>query len=284
MAGVCAKERFGMSWRLGAAVVLGILAALAVAAAPASALPLPPLTINGASPSPNGPTVNATLEGDGSDGAGGARSILTVTFPSSNDTGDEITAVSGRFNSAAGSFPNGIITVDEEVGETNTGGLFNFFKNGQPCSDDFTAKQSFSCANFFGGFGPGAQQSYVIDTTQTPGDPAPLSSIDITVKMCGQTGTHAIVADNCAPPGPTKITKTKINQQKRTASFSYKAKRAMHYECELLHNKKVKFRAACGSKKKYANALDRGKYVFVVWGVNAGGGSAKAAAKKFKIG
>jgi hypothetical protein len=68
------------------------------------------------------------------------------------------------------------------------------------------------------------------------------------MEMCGQTGSDAIIADSCAPPGSTKITKTKINQHKRTASFSYKAKHAKHYECELICNKKVKYRAACGSK------------------------------------
>jgi hypothetical protein len=279
-----AKERLGISWLVGAAVVLGSVAALAVTAAPAAALPLPPLTINNAAPSATGPQVNATLDSQGSDGGGGAEYILTVSFPSSNDTGDEITTVAGKFNTAEASSTHGIISVDEEVGDANPGGLFNFFANGSPCNSSFAPQQSFSCPNFFGGFGPGVQQSYVIDTTQNQNDPTPLSSIDVTVKMCGQTSSDASLAEDCSPPGATKITTTKINQHKRTASFKYKAKHAMHYECELIHNKKLKYRAACGSTKKYAHGLDRGRYVFVVWGVNAGGGSAKAAAKKFKIG
>jgi hypothetical protein len=284
MSGARADGRLRISWLLGPAVVLGMIAALAVAVAPASALPLPPLTINGAAPTANAPTVNASLDSQGSDGGGGALYILTVEFPSSNDTGDEITAVSGSFNSAEASSVRGFISVDEQVGDADPGALFQFFSNGNPCFTPGGTRLSFSCSNYFGGFGPGAQQSYVIDTTQNQNDPTPLSRINVTVSMCGQTGNDAIVADNCAPPGSTKITMTKIDQHKRTASFRYKAKHAMHYECELLHNKTVKYRAACGSTKKYANALARGQYVFVVWGVNAGGGSAKPAAKKFRIG
>lgn len=283
---VCVRvtERWGVSWLLGAVIVLGILAGLGVAAAPASALPLPPLTINGAAPSATGPKVAADLESQGNDGGGGALYILTVSFPSSNDTGDEITAVAGQFNTAEASPAHGIYGVDEEVGDSNPGGLIRFFTRGSQCLSTGGIHQSFSCPNYFGGFGPGIQQSYVIDTSQNQNDPTPLSSIDVTVEMCGQTGSHAIVADNCAPPGPTKITMAKIDQHKRTASFRYKASHAMHYKCELIHNQKVKFRANCGSTKKYGHALDRGQYVFVVWGVNAGGGSARAAAKKFKIG
>ena len=284
MSGTRAKQRFGVRWLLGPSIGLGMLAALAFAAAPAVALPLPALTINGAAPTTNGPEVNATLDSQGGDGSGGALYILTVKFPSSNDTGDEITTVSGTFNSSEGAQGHGIISVDEEVGNADPGALFSVFANGSQCFTPGGRHSSFSCPNYFGGFGPGAQQSYVIDTDQNQNDPTPLSSIDVTVKMCGQTNSDAIVADNCAPPGPTKITMAKINKSKRTASFGYKAKHAMHYECELVYNKKVKYRAACGSTKKYANALARGQYVFVVWGVNAGGGSAKSAAKKFKIG
>jgi hypothetical protein len=284
MGGARAKERFRIRWLLGPSIGLGMLAALAFAAAPASALPLPPLTINGAAPTATGPKVNATLDSQGGDGGGGALYILTVSFPSSNDSGDEITAVGGTFNSSEAAQGHGIISVDEEVGNADPGALFSVFANGSQCFTPGGRHSSFTCPNYFGGFGPGAQQSYVIDTDQNQNDPTPLSSLNVTVSMCGQTGNDAVVADNCAPPGPTKITKTKINQHKRTASFSYKAKHAMHYECELVYNKVVKYRAACGSTKKYANALARGQYLFVVWGVNAGGGSAKSAAKKFKIG
>jgi hypothetical protein len=265
--------------------VIGILSALAgcaIVAAPASALPLPPITINGAAPSAGGPQVNVTLDNQGSDGAGGALSILTVSFPASNDTGDEITTVSGQFNSAEPP-PNGIISVDEEIGDSNPGGLIRFFSQGSQCFPPGGIQESFSCANFFGGFGPGVQQSYVIDTSQNQNDPKPLSHIDITVKMCGQTGGDAVIAVRCTPPGPTKITKMTIDQHARTAAFAYHAGHAMHYECELVYKHKLKFRAPCGSQKKYAHGLAPGKYTFVVWGVNAGGGSAKAAAEKFKI-
>jgi hypothetical protein len=265
--------------------VIGILSALAgcaIVAAPASALALPPVTINGAAPSASGPQVNVTLDNQGSDGAGGALSILTVSFPASNDTGDEITNVSGQFNTDE-PLPDGIISVDEEIGDSNPGGLIKFFTQGNPCFTQAGVVRSFSCANFFGGFGPGVQQSYVIDTEQSQNDPKPLSHIDITVKMCGQTGGDAVVADPCAPPGPTKITKMSIDQHARTAAFAYHAGHATHYECELIYKHRLKFRAACGSQKKYAHGLAPGQYVFVVWGVNAGGGSAKGAGEKFTI-
>jgi hypothetical protein len=278
------EERSRISRLRAPAIVLGILAGLAVAAAPASALPLPATTINGALPSGNSPQVSARLDSQGADGAGGALYILTVDFPSSNDTGDEITAVSGRFNSSEASNSAGIISVDEEVGNADPGALFSVFAQGSPCFPVGGIHVSFSCSNYFGGFGPGAQQSYVIDTTQNQNDPAPLSSLNFTVEMCGQTGNDAVAADNCTPPGPTKITMAEIDQHKRTASFRYKAPHAQHYMCELIHGKKLKYRAQCGSKKTYATALDHGQYAFVVWGVNAGGGSAKAAVKKFKIG
>jgi hypothetical protein len=163
--------------------------------------------------------------------------------------------------------------------------LFSFFANGAQCFTPGGTRLSFSCANYFGGFGPGVQQAYVIDTTQNQNDPTPLSGVNVTVAICGHSGGDAIgAADNCAPPGTTKITKAKISPQQGSASFSYQAKRATRYECELVDNKKLKFRASCGSDKKYANGLAPGKYAFIVWGVNAGGGSAKAAVKKFQIG
>jgi hypothetical protein len=111
-----------------------------------------------------------------------------------------------------------------------------------------------------------------------------LSGVNVTVTVCGQTGSDAVIADACAPPGPAKLTSAKINQRARTASFRYVANHAMHYQCELLYNKIVKYRAPCGPAKQYANPLAPGKYAFVVWGVNAGGGSAQTAVKKFKIG
>lgn len=278
-------ERSGIS-RPG--IVLGLLAGLvvcAVSAAPAAALPLPTITINGAPPTANGPQVNAKLDSQGSDGGGGALYILTVDFPQSNATGDEITSVSGQFNSAEASSVSGIISVDEDVGNADPGALFSVFAQGNPCFPvGGNRRSSFNCPNFFGGFGPGAEQAYVIDTTQNQNDPTPLSSVNFTVEMCGQTSGAAIVADKCAPPGPTKITMATVNQPQRTATFRYKAKRAQNYMCELLYNKKLKYRNRCGSTKEYANALGRGQYAFIVWGVNAGGGSAKAAVKKFTIG
>jgi hypothetical protein len=92
-----------------------------------------------------------------------------------------------------------------------------------------------------------------------------------------------VIADVCAPPGPTKITGANINQATKTASFQYFAKHALHYQCELLVDKSVKSRGQCGAMKKYTTPLSPGKYVFVVWGVNNGGGSARPATKQFTI-
>jgi hypothetical protein len=265
--------------------MVGSLAALAVVTSPAAALPLPlpTVTINGAAPSSSGPQVNVTLDSRGSDGGGGALYILTVSFPSSNAVGDEITAVSGTFNQqeARG---HGFVSVDEAVGNADPGALFSVFANQEPCLAPGANPESFSCPNFFGGFGPGAQQSYILDTNQNQNDPTPLSSVNIRVTECGQTGSNAVIADACAPPGPTKITRAQINQANGTASFQYVAKHALHYQCELLVGKSVKSRSQCGAMKNYTTSLSPGKYLFVVWGVNNGGGSARPATKQFTIG
>jgi hypothetical protein len=285
MIAASAAKRLAVSRsRGGIAAFGGVCVALAAAAASASALPVPPITINGAAPSTNSPQVSATLDSQGGDGGGGALYILTVSFPSSNAVGDEITGVSGTFNTAEAN-GHGFSQVEEAVGNADPGALFSVFANQAPCIPPGAPnRQSFTCPNFFGGFGPGAQQSYILDTNQNQNDPTPLSGVNVTVTECGQTGTDAVVADSCAPPGPTKLTSAKINQQARTASFKYVASHAMHYECELLYNKILKYRASCGSSKKYANPLAPGKYAFLVWGVNNGGGSANAALKKFTIG
>jgi hypothetical protein len=286
MSAGCAKVRFVISASVKRAVALGMLVALvalAISVAPASALPLPPLQINGAATGSSGPQVNATLDSQGADGEGGALYILTLSFPSSNEVGDEITAVSGTFNAAEAN-AHGFVSVEEAVGNADPGALFSVFANSAQCFTPGGTRQSFTCPNFFGGFGPGAQQSYVIDTNQNQNDPTPLSSVNVTVALCGQNSSAAMIAAaRCVPPGPTKITKAKIDQHARTASFQYAAKHAMHYECELVFNKAVEHRAPCGSAKKYHGPLAAGKYAFIVWGVNAGGGSATAAKKKFTI-
>jgi hypothetical protein len=280
-----ASERFAVSgWLLRAVVFAAMLSAFAIAAGPASALSLPPITINGAPPGANSPQVNATLDSQGPDGGGGALYILTISFPASNPVGDEITTVSGTFNTAEAN-GHGFSQVEEAVGTADPGALFSVFANQAPCIPAGAPnRESFSCPNLFGGFGPGAQQSYILDTNQNQNDPTPLSGVNLTIAMCGHAASDAVIADKCAPPGPTKITSAKIDQAAHTAAFHYVAKHAVHYECELLDSKGVKYRASCGSTKKYGNPLAPGKYIFLVWGVNNGGGTAKAAVKKFTIG
>jgi hypothetical protein len=53
--------------------------------------------------------------------------------------------------------------------------------------------------------------------------------------------------------------------------------------CELIHNSKVKYRAACGSTKRYSNRLSPGKYLFLVWGVNKAGSDPHPMEKKFTL-
>ena len=269
---IVAAGRWG---RVGLIGALPVLATLAFGVGSASALPLPPLTINGSPPTANGPTVNAELDlnGDG-------EYTLTVSFPGSNAVGDEITAVSGQFNTAAYG-GNSIVEAQEETGSSNTGPI-SFFTQSIPCGAAHGGQTSFSCPNFYGGFGPGGQQSYVIDTSLNE-QPNPLSSINITVAECGQTNGQAIAADMCAPPGPTKITRAHIDAHAGTATFHYRARHATHYQCELFDGHKLKFRAHCGSTKRYSHHLPHGHYTFVVWGVNAGGGSARAAMKRFRV-
>lgn len=279
MAVVCAKGNLvgaGRGTRFALSGALTAIAALAFGVGSASALPLPPITINGAPPTATGPKVDAQLIYDGA-----SAYLLMISFPSSNAVGDEITSVSAQFNQAA--YPgNSIEEVSEEAGG-QTAGPFSFFSSEAPCAPTFGGgQQSFSCPNFFGGFGPGGQQSYFIHTTLN-GQPDPLSSIDITVAECGQSSGHALTADVCAPPGATSITKTTIHRRAGTATFHYRAPHATHYECELVDGRKLEFRARCGSTKSYTHRLPRGRYAFIVWGVNAGGGSAKAAVKQFKI-
>jgi hypothetical protein len=92
-----------------------------------------------------------------------------------------------------------------------------------------------------------------------------------------------VTADDCTVPSHTTVTKMRIDQRHRTADFHLTAKRAKSYQCELLRNGKVKYRHSCGAHKKYANALPRGKYLFLAWGVNHVGMDRTAAMLPFTI-
>jgi hypothetical protein len=94
----------------------------------------------------------------------------------------------------------------------------------------------------------------------------------------------AKIADvNCTPPSHTKITVAKINQQKHTAFFKFKAKGTKKFKCELMRNGKRKFFATCTSPKPYASKLPKGSYVFYVDAINQGGVDPKPAKKKFTL-
>jgi hypothetical protein len=91
----------------------------------------------------------------------------------------------------------------------------------------------------------------------------------------------ARVADKCTPPSNTRITQAKINRN--TAFFRFAARLATRFECQLLRNGKIMFRRSCQSPKPYANRLPRGKYKFLVSGINRAGIDRRPAQKSFTI-
>jgi Divergent InlB B-repeat domain/WD40-like Beta Propeller Repeat len=111
-----------------------------------------------------------------------------------------------------------------------------------------------------------------------------------TVRMSSDRSVTASFALGSTParPSHTKITKSKINAMKHTASFSFSAKGARSFRCELIpqtkkgHKKpKVKF-SSCKSPKRYSH-LKAGNYTFVVEGVDSAGADRHPASKTFKI-
>lgn len=112
----------------------------------------------------------------------------------------------------------------------------------------------------------------------------------------GQSVTASFALTPTPPLKPTppvlpvysKITQAKINAHKHTASFSFSARGASGFQCELIpptkkgHKKpKVTF-ASCRSPKTYKH-LKAGKYTFLVRGVSATGGNRTPARKTFTI-
>jgi hypothetical protein len=96
-------------------------------------------------------------------------------------------------------------------------------------------------------------------------------------------GPIAGQADNCNPPTGTKITVAKINQGRHTAFFRFTAHHASRFQCELIRNGKIMFRRTCNSPKPYANPLSKGRYLFVVMGVNHAGMDPVPAMKLFGL-
>lgn len=89
-------------------------------------------------------------------------------------------------------------------------------------------------------------------------------------------------------PSHSRITKAKINATKHTANFSFTARGATGFQCELIaptkkgHKKpKLKF-GSCRSPKSYKH-LKAGKYTFLVRGVNHTGADPKPARRTFTL-
>jgi hypothetical protein len=89
-------------------------------------------------------------------------------------------------------------------------------------------------------------------------------------------------------PSHTKITKAKINARKHAASFSFTARGASGFACELVaptkkgHKKpKLKF-GSCRAPKAYKH-LKAGRYTFLVRGVNHAGADPSPARRTFTI-
>ena len=82
-----------------------------------------------------------------------------------------------------------------------------------------------------------------------------------------RTAANAVTADDCVTPTKTRITHFKINQKKRTASFTMEAHGTKKFICELDRNGKRLFRHSCSSQKMYAQTLKRGRYLFWAWGL-----------------
>ncbi len=93
-----------------------------------------------------------------------------------------------------------------------------------------------------------------------------------------------------APARPThsKITKAKIDAHRHTASFSFSARGASRFQCELVpspkkgHKKPRVTFGSCRSPKTYKH-LKAGKYTFLVRGVDSAGGDRTPARKTFAI-
>ena len=91
------------------------------------------------------------------------------------------------------------------------------------------------------------------------------------------------IADDCTTPTHTTITRAKINQNRRTASFQLKAKGASGFVCQLVRNGKVMFHKTCGHQKVYANPLPAGSYGFTAVGLNHVGYDQNPASFAFTI-
>lgn len=109
---------------------------------------------------------------------------------------------------------------------------------------------------------------------------------------CSGTGTCQVMmnADQTVSaafklnPPNTKITKAKVNQRKRKATFKFKAiGRASRFQCKLTkQTRKLRRWRKCASPKSYRKLKVR-KHVFYVRAVGPGGKDPTPAKKRFRI-
>jgi hypothetical protein len=277
--------------RIAASIcVVGVLAVLGTVDTATAGTPLQ-IDVNGQPMSSSDPQVTADLQYDGSD-----RWLLTVTNPSSNPAGENITEIDGAVSQTAlqqGIFINVVSAQSANAADSfvvSGGGISLLFSSApvNACFQPPAAQESFTCPTMYGGFGPGSTEEYEITSNDTTESLPLLASINVTVMNGACTGhknaqrSLAYAADNCTQPGNTRIAKAKINQKAGAASFAYKAKYATKYVCELLHDNHITHRTSCGAAKSYAG-LDSGTYFFLVWGANRAGVAQKATVYGFKI-
>jgi hypothetical protein len=199
--------------------------------------------------------------------------VLHVSNPAGNPE-DTITEIDGTLNSSS-------------VSITSLSGTFDSCRwSGTP--------QSFQCPTGIG-IGPGSDISLRFGFSQPYSQG--LSSVNVIFDFglppaCAdapsastdQAALQLTTDDvNCNPPGATMLISATINAQRRTASFHFTASHATSYKCELVRDHRVMFRHACGTMKTYAGPLSAGSYIFVAWGMDAGGMSRAPAVKRFAI-
>jgi hypothetical protein len=236
-----------------------------LAATPAAADPIGQVLVDGHA------TTSGGLQASNVTFSGG---VLSVTNPAGNPE-DTITEVDGTLNSSS-------------VSITSITGSFDACRwSGVP--------ESFQCPTGIG-IGPGSNISFNIAFSQPYSQG--LSSVNVifdfglppacagdSSNAARQAARRLTVDDvNCNPPGATRLISANINTHQRTASFHFTAKRATSYKCELVWDRRLIFRHACGAIKTYANPLSPGKYIFLAWGIDAGGISRSPAIKRFTIG
>jgi hypothetical protein len=278
----------------GAAALFAVAALAALCAAgTATADTQLQVTINGKPVTSSSPRITAELLYRGTD-----QWLLTIVNASSNDDGENITAIDGALDQAVaqrGYFINEVAAQEADPGDAVVGSVGNGISLSfttapvNVCFQPSAPRTSFSCPTMYAGFGPGSTEEYVLTTNDTDTNLPPLTSIDIQMKIgvCPANGHMRRIASaadaDCPLPGTTTITKAKVEKTARRASFSYKAAHAKTYVCELFFRNRVQHRTSCSGAKSYAG-LSSGTYFFLVWGVNQAGIARKATVFGFRIG